>query len=273
MQRGLIPHRGRANGEIAHENQSQRLLGVDSSNGAVCVFRGAVAGKRGQRQQCDGRFEIGHATSANSTKQSSRHSKRDAHGKSRSEKSSETSSDTNKAADTGGTDAGGPAPSAIPASVANANAQLTANASADSASAMSAKANTLLAGADGQPGADGQVVSSDQLNDVDRALQPTRDGARRRRTVAMAPSGGIGSPALASGNDSSTWDQTSLIGKIFIASAPADDSPPRARSWRKHHQPRLHGSGHRAGSAAPCRRHGSTHLKLTSAAGRLRREI
>jgi hypothetical protein len=159
-------------------------------------------------------------TSANSTKQSSRHSKRDAHGKSGTEKSSETSSDTKKAADTGATDAGGPAPSAIPASVANANAQLTAEASADSASAMSAKANTLLAGADGQPSADGQVVSSDQLNDVDRALQqsqPATPGAPATQTVAMAPiRAASASPALASSNDSSTWDQTSLIGKIFI---------------------------------------------------------
>jgi hypothetical protein len=103
------------------------------------------------------------AASADSTKQSSKHSKRDAHRKSGTDKSSET--DTKKAADTGATNAGALPPSAIPASVANANAQLTADASGDSASAMSAKANTLLAGADkaadGQPGADGQVVSSD----------------------------------------------------------------------------------------------------------------
>jgi hypothetical protein len=85
---------------------------------------------------------------------------------------------------------------------------------------MSAKANTLLAGADGQPGADGQVVSSDQLNDVDRALQqsqPATQGAPATQTVAMAPiRAASASPALASSNDSSTWDQTSLIGRIFI---------------------------------------------------------
>lgn len=167
------------------------------------------------------------ATSANVTKQNSRHSKRDAHRKSvkAAEKSSETNSDTKKVADTGATDAGGLAPAAIPASVANANAQLTADASPDSASAMSAKANTLLAAADrpadGQPAADGQVVSSDQLNDVDRALQQTPPATPANpastQTVAMAPvRAGTASPMLASSNESSTWDQTSLIGKIFI---------------------------------------------------------
>jgi hypothetical protein len=67
---------------------------------------------------------------------------------------------------------------------------------------------------DTQP-ADGQVVAGDQLNDVDRALheaappaQPVAvasNEAPAQRTVAMA------------GNDHSLWDETSLIGKVFIA--------------------------------------------------------
>jgi hypothetical protein len=61
---------------------------------------------------------------------------------------------------------------------------------------------------------DGQVVASDQLNDVDRALPETQpppqvtvasNDAPSQRTVAMA------------GNDHSLWDETSLIGKVFIA--------------------------------------------------------
>ena len=175
------------------------------------------------------------ASKANTTKQNSRHSKRDAHRKSGKaiEKSSETTPDTKKAADTGVADASGLTPAAIPATVANANAQLTADAPADTASAMSAKANTLLAAADrpadGQPAADGQIASSDQLNDVDRVLQqgapaaPATQGAPATQasppstqTVAMAPvRAASASPMLAS-NESSTWDQTSLIGKIFI---------------------------------------------------------
>jgi hypothetical protein len=59
--------------------------------------------------------------------------------------------------------------------------------------------------------ADGQVVASDQLNDVDRALREAppaavaSNDAPSQRTVAMA------------GNDHSLWDETSLIGKVFIA--------------------------------------------------------
>jgi hypothetical protein len=107
----------------------------------------------------------------------------------------------------------------IPASVANAKAQLaSAEAPAgSSAQAMTAKANILLASADrpaeAQPATDA-VVSSDQLNDVDRALQQNP----ATQTVAMASAKPApAAPVLASGNESSTWDQTSLIGKIFIA--------------------------------------------------------
>jgi len=69
------------------------------------------------------------------------------------------------------------------------------------------------AAGDGQP-ANGQAVASDQLSDADRALreqtppaQPVAVAANdtAQRTVAMA------------GNDHSLWDETSLIGKVFIA--------------------------------------------------------
>ncbi len=62
---------------------------------------------------------------------------------------------------------------------------------------------------------DGKVVASDQLSDADRALRETpppaqpvavaSNDAPAQRTVAMA------------GNDHSLWDETSLIGKVFIA--------------------------------------------------------
>ena len=82
---------------------------------------------------------------------------------------------------------------------------------------MTAKANILLASADkpgdAQPTTDA-VVSSDQLNDLDRALQQNS----ATQTVAMAAAKPApAAPVLASSNDSSPWDQTSLIGKIFIA--------------------------------------------------------
>jgi hypothetical protein len=70
------------------------------------------------------------------------------------------------------------------------------------------------AAGEGQP-ANGQAVASDQLSDADRALreqtpaaQPVAVAANEapaQRTVAMA------------GNDHSLWDETSLIGKVFIA--------------------------------------------------------
>ena len=159
------------------------------------------------------------ATAVKSVKQSSRHWKRSAQRKSGNMASK---SDETRKADV----ADAASDTTIPASVANANAQLTStDAAPDSAKAMSAKASTMLVAAadksaDGQPANDAQVVSSDQLNDVDRALQQTPSTQQQppsTQTVAMAAvKAAPAAPALASG-DSSTWDQTSLIGKIFIA--------------------------------------------------------
>lgn len=160
------------------------------------------------------------ATDSKSIKQGSRHWKRSAHRKySRTE---QKSSESKKAVGTDVADAGGAIPpAAIPASVANANA-LFPDAPSDSAKAMTARANAmLLASADNKPAeakapAENQVVAPDQLNDLDRALQETPPPSQ---TVAMASNSAVkaAAPALASRNDSSTWDQTSLIGKIFIA--------------------------------------------------------
>ncbi|MEA2917544.1 MAG: hypothetical protein QOJ15_9625 [Bradyrhizobium sp.] len=132
-----------------------------------------------------------------------------------------------------GADAAGKAddsPSAIPPSIANANAQLaTADLPADMNS-VSTKASNLLrsmAAKQGDseaaaPAANMEFVAADELNDVDRALS---DGKSEEKpllapekpalvpTVAMAMAQ---APAAVSSSES-TWDQTSLIGKIFIA--------------------------------------------------------
>ena len=158
------------------------------------------------------------ATAVKSVKQSSRHWKRSAQRKSGNMASK---SDETRKADV----ADAASDTTIPASVANANAQLTStDAAPDSAKAMSAKASTMLVAAadksaDGQPANDAQIVSSDQLNDVDRTLQQTPPPTTpSTQTVAMASAKAApAAPALASGSESSTWDQTSLIGKIFIA--------------------------------------------------------
>ena len=113
--------------------------------------------------------------------------------------------------------------SQMPASVANANAQLVStDTPAGNAQAMTDRANNIVQAAPGNP-ADAQttatapVVAPDQLNDVDRALQ-----AATPAPVALAsaeePAAAAPPPAAAASNssESSTWDQTSLIGKIFI---------------------------------------------------------
>lgn len=158
------------------------------------------------------------ATSDKSVRHSARHWKRTAHGK--YTRTAAKSTESSKASETDVADAGDGSPAAIPASVANANAQMIyTNALADSASAMTAKANTILLASADKPGdpqapADAAVVASDQLNDVDKALQETPP---KQQTVAMASAkAATPSPTAAAAGDSSTWDQTSLIGKIFI---------------------------------------------------------
>jgi hypothetical protein len=113
----------------------------------------------------------------------------------------------------------------LPPSVANANAQLAqADApSGNAAQAMAARANNLLQAApdkpvdaQAQPTADTQVGWPDPLKEGDRAQ---RDRAPASAVVAVASTeaqAAPAAPATANGSESSTWDQTSLIGKIFI---------------------------------------------------------
>jgi hypothetical protein len=156
-------------------------------------------------------------------KQGSRQGKKSAHRKPSKEESVKSSA-TKKAAATDVAAADGDSPSTIPPSVANANAQLApADTPSGSAKAMSVRANNILQNApdnpaDGQP-AEAQVVSADQLNDLDRALQESnaRSSKAPAPTLAMVSAEAPAARVMASSNESSTWDQTSLIGKIFIA--------------------------------------------------------
>jgi len=116
-------------------------------------------------------------------------------------------------------------PSALPPSVANANAQLAAaDVPPDSPNSASTKAANMLRtmapnqadAAESQapaPAVNTELVAADQLNDVDRALSKSDEKPVLTPTVAMAMAQ---APAAVSSSDS-TWDQTSLIGKIFIA--------------------------------------------------------
>ena len=109
--------------------------------------------------------------------------------------------------------------SALPASVANANAQFAAADAPADTNSVSAKASNILqtmAAKQGDqqapsPAANTELVAADQLNDVDRALSEDKPALAPTVAMAMAQA-----PAAVSSDDS-TWGQTSLIGKIFIA--------------------------------------------------------
>ncbi|MBR0687897.1 hypothetical protein JQ612_35110 [Bradyrhizobium manausense] len=113
-----------------------------------------------------------------------------------------------------------PASNQMPPDVANANAQL---APADpppaaAASAMTGRANdNVQAAADNTaaPNAENQVVAPDQLNDLDRALQQDNPPAQKA-VIAATDAQPRPAPVMASSQPSSAWDQSSLIGKIFI---------------------------------------------------------
>lgn len=117
----------------------------------------------------------------------------------------------------------GTASTQMPPEVANAHAQLTATdmPTAAAASAMTGRANdNVQAAADDTPNntapkAETQVVAPDQLNDIDRAVQQDNPPAQKA-VVAATEAQPRPTPVIASSQQSSAWDQSSLIGKIFI---------------------------------------------------------
>jgi hypothetical protein len=168
------------------------------------------------------------------TRHSSRHWRKYAHHKSSKVALKSTDDkDDQKAAttDVATGDAGKPstpAPSSeMPPSVANANAQLAASESStsDAAQAMSVRASNIVQTAannpaDTPPGAEEQVVAADQLNDVDRALHEGKAPVVPLATASAEPAVPFAAASVTAGSaartSDSTWDQTSLIGKIFI---------------------------------------------------------
>ncbi len=94
--------------------------------------------------------------------------------------------------------------------------QQSGNAAAPEASGSEAEAKTE-AGAETRNEA--RVVSSDELNDVDRALAAQTSAAPTLALATVNTSGGslTTGQAAAASDDNSTWTQASLIGKIFIA--------------------------------------------------------
>jgi hypothetical protein len=111
------------------------------------------------------------------------------------------------------------ASSDLPPKIANANAQLPwPSAAGGTAGAIAAQANDPLQAAAQSPAdakADNEtlVVAADQLNDVDRALHAANPPAAPTVIASADPPA---APVTASSQENSTWDRTSLIGKIFI---------------------------------------------------------
>jgi len=131
------------------------------------------------------------------------------------------SSDEKKPLETEVAEAG--LPSELPASVAEANARMGGEVTDDTARAMTARANALLASDQPTEGQGAvtmqtaptmQVVEADQLNEVDKALQEPTPPSQTTVAVAPVKPAGEAKPVV---QETSTWDQTSLIGKIFIA--------------------------------------------------------
>jgi hypothetical protein len=160
------------------------------------------------------------------TKHASRQGKSDAQRK--SSKEALKSPAPKKADDVAADDAGDTtASSAMPPSVANAKAELAAGdtPTAANAKAMSTRANDILQSAPDnraniKPPAETQIVAADQLNDVDRALHETTTPAPAPPIASAEPPAAPTPPPApmmaAASTESTTWDQTSLIGKIFI---------------------------------------------------------
>jgi hypothetical protein len=81
-----------------------------------------------------------------------------------------------------------------------------------------AQPNTAQAGTN-QPATDNQVAAPDQLSDTDRALPDNAAPQPPQSTVPAAsnePPPTRAAPVMAASGEHSVWDETSLIGKIFI---------------------------------------------------------
>ena len=99
----------------------------------------------------------------------------------------------------------------IPPSIANANAQmLLAGVQLNTAATIPAGTG-VVATASGNANTDSgtTVAAADQLNDIDRTLQ-------EGNSAPPAAAGSPPAPAATMTGESTAWDQTSLIGKIFI---------------------------------------------------------
>ncbi|WP_245438559.1 hypothetical protein [Bradyrhizobium sp. SK17] len=225
-QRGLISPSGGRNGEIIRMKiKASGRLALMVATGLTGLFVALAGPLPAQAAGSDtSASKSDSATTDKSPQQTSRHGRR--HARHSSSKTADRSADKSDSK-ASSKDAGSVTSAGMPATVANANAELTA--SDGNASPPPASTNSMMAASDkpADAQADGNVVASDQLNDVDRALQQGQPAeqpqpaqpmaAQQEAPPAQAPAVAPAppKPVLAS-SDSASWDQTSLIGKIFI---------------------------------------------------------
>jgi hypothetical protein len=122
----------------------------------------------------------------------------------------------------------------ISPSVANANAQMqngavpaqTGTPTENALKAMSSQADSTLNTArqtdpnspQADPSATTETIPADQLSDADRTLsEAAPPPAAPEPTAAPTPVSAVARVPAASSYDDSTWSQTSVIGKVFIA--------------------------------------------------------
>jgi hypothetical protein len=109
----------------------------------------------------------------------------------------------------------------LSSSVANARAQLlSSTATVGAASTLVPAPATTLNDASPSPpqtAANANVVPPDELNEVDRSLSDNNKQPTPSIAMASISTPPAAAPTATVSNNDSTWTQTSLIGKIFIA--------------------------------------------------------
>jgi len=139
----------------------------------------------------------------------------------------DTAKADDKAGDTTAQATPGQDNAAMPPAVANANAQWPADAAAPTNTYnMSAQAGNVLSqmgaqqpdqpatASPGDSASDAQVVAADQLNDLDRAAEDKPPLTLAKATLDTPEDA---TPVAATAANNRPWEQTSLIGKVFIA--------------------------------------------------------
>ncbi|WP_407113500.1 hypothetical protein [Bradyrhizobium sp. LMG 9283] len=195
-----------------------------SARAALIVLAGLFLLFGGVAQAAPNSAASGKAESADKQADTAKHRRHDSRRTSSSKAAQKSDDKADKKdaapkADEAKNDSQVPASSQMPPGVVNANAQLAADTPpAAAASAMTNRANdNVQAAADNTNAAppESQVVAPDQLNDIDRALQQENPPAQKAVT-ASTEAQPRPAPVMASSQQGSPWDQSSLIGKIFI---------------------------------------------------------